>query len=94
MDLIASGLGDHVDDAATKSAVLRIGVASQNAELFDGIEIWNDAGLLSDGLLDARAIQVKALSRSGAATESAPIVFPNDRPIYRRRAVVPGGVPF
>ena len=60
---VGTGLGHDVDDAAGETAILGIDVARQDAELGNGVEVGNDAGLLTDRLLHAYAVQIEGIVR-------------------------------
>src|SRR5580692_1417377 len=56
---IAAGLGHNVDQSTAIVSVLRVGIAGQDAKLRDGIEVWNNSGLLPNTFLNIRPIDGK-----------------------------------
>jgi hypothetical protein len=58
---VVARLGDNAIKTAAIVTLFCVGIARENAELGDGVQVADDSRVLSDGLMDAYAIQGKAI---------------------------------
>ena len=62
MEGVRAGFGNDVDDAAGEATVLGVDIALERMqELGNRVEFQSDASLLTDGLLNTRAVQVMSV---------------------------------
>jgi hypothetical protein len=80
MELVRAALGDHIDLAAGKVAILGVEVAGQDTKLRERVEVGNDCCSAEAVLFDRKAVEQKAIGRFAHAVDGlvAWILFSGD----------------